>query len=268
MHFWIDKRSQTCGYNGRRSLPMGCGTRRPRCKPMVTPVHRFTPIDCGRRSQLSVPPTFGSSSGSHRQPGPHAVEVDSSVFLDLPLEPATEATVHSIAQQQLLPVGRVRCGMWASFALATVFVAGAKFYFDHEGVHGTGLEVLVFCSLLVVFLLAGCTVSLCRSRVTRELLSAAVASSAVHVQSAQAVATSSSATPVHQTRERPVETTSVTVQQEVAERQVVALPSSNTVQVPEPPPPPYHVAVLLPVQQRPHPPGDESPPPSYEKAVS
>uniref|UniRef100_A0A182IP53 Uncharacterized protein n=1 Tax=Anopheles atroparvus TaxID=41427 RepID=A0A182IP53_ANOAO len=32
---------------------------------------------------------------------------------------------------QLLPA-HLKCGMWASLALATVFVAGAKFYFDHQ----------------------------------------------------------------------------------------------------------------------------------------
>lgn len=34
-------------------------------------------------------------------------------------------------ESQLLPA-HLKCGMWASLALATVFVAGAKFYFDHQ----------------------------------------------------------------------------------------------------------------------------------------
>jgi len=57
MHFWIDKRSQTCGFSGRHRVPAslstaGCGQqrrrqrRRSRGKPMVTPVHRFQPIEC------------------------------------------------------------------------------------------------------------------------------------------------------------------------------------------------------------------------------
>lgn len=61
----------------------------------------------------------------------HAVELDSSVFLDLPLDGTGEAPSH-IQPPQLEPVGKLKCGMWASFALATVFVAGAKFYFDHQ----------------------------------------------------------------------------------------------------------------------------------------
>ena len=57
MHFWIDKRSQACGFSGRHRVPAslsaaGCGQqhrrqrRRSRAKPMVTPVHRFQPIEC------------------------------------------------------------------------------------------------------------------------------------------------------------------------------------------------------------------------------
>ena len=57
MHFWIDKRSQTCGFSGRHRVPAslsaaGCGQhqrrqrRLSRAKPMVTPLHRFQPIEC------------------------------------------------------------------------------------------------------------------------------------------------------------------------------------------------------------------------------
>ncbi|CAD7005521.1 homeobox protein 5 [Ceratitis capitata] len=59
---------------------------------------------------------------------------------------------------QLLP-SHLKCGMCASLVLASVFVAGAKFYFDHQG---TGLEVLIFCAFSATFFLAACTVSLCR----------------------------------------------------------------------------------------------------------
>lgn len=59
---------------------------------------------------------------------------------------------------QLLPA-HLKCGMWASLALASVFVAGAKFYFDHQG---TGLEVLIFCAFSATFFIFACTVSLCR----------------------------------------------------------------------------------------------------------
>ena len=63
------------------------------------------------------------------------MELDSSVFLDLPLDgtgdPNAAHNNHQL-EPQLMTVGRLKCGMWASFALATVFVAGAKFYFDHQ----------------------------------------------------------------------------------------------------------------------------------------
>lgn len=61
-------------------------------------------------------------------------------------------------ESQLLPT-HLKFGMWASLALATIFVTSAKFYFDHQG---TGLEVLLFCAFSATFFLAACTVSICR----------------------------------------------------------------------------------------------------------
>ncbi|KAJ9578601.1 hypothetical protein L9F63_005178 [Diploptera punctata] len=303
MHFWIDKRSQTCGFSGRHRVPAslsaaGCGQtqrrqrRRSRGKPMVTPVHRFQPIECvgggiggqhGTRRNLHhhqqlqhhhhrqlhncLPPAYGgltSPAGGMRSTGPHAVELDSSVFLDLPLDgtgdPNAPHNNHQL-EPQLMTVGsRLKCGMWASFALATVFVAGAKFYFDHQG---AGLEVLVFCTLLVVFLLAGCTVSLCRSKATRDLITAAVTSSSQPPHS----------TTSHQgqMQAHDLETAS---SEDMGLDQSSAPPtgpSQAPLPAPEPPPPPYHIAILLPQQNRNLDPvhgNDESPPPSYDKAVS
>lgn len=57
MHFWIDKRSQACGYNGRArvaaSLSSGSSfgfsqPRRFRGKSMVTPIHRYPTVECTR----------------------------------------------------------------------------------------------------------------------------------------------------------------------------------------------------------------------------
>uniref|UniRef100_A0A1B6CB06 Uncharacterized protein n=2 Tax=Clastoptera arizonana TaxID=38151 RepID=A0A1B6CB06_9HEMI len=262
MHFWIDKRSQTCGFSGRHRVPSsisasGGGGRRWRgAKPMVTPVHRFQPIEC----------VAGQYAHSHtRRPTRHpyltpvcppyrvdsvvngvnleievranAAELDSSVFIDLPVEGLPSVAAH-IQPPQLEPVGKVKCGMWASFALATVFVAGAKFYFDHQG---TGLEILVFSTLMIVFLLAACSVSLCRSKATRDLLSAAV--------------TVSNQTPAHPP---PIPTLQIIQTTNI---------DGTSQQVPphiEPPPPPYHIAILLPQQIN----QEEVPPPSYDKAVS
>lgn len=54
MHFWIDKRSQTCGFGRARvaaslsgtGLGFGHHPRRIGGKSMVTPVHRFQSVDC------------------------------------------------------------------------------------------------------------------------------------------------------------------------------------------------------------------------------
>ncbi|KAL1132341.1 hypothetical protein AAG570_010297 [Ranatra chinensis] len=116
--------------------------------------------------------------------------------------------------------------MWASFALATVFVAGAKFYFDHQG---TGLEVLVICTVLVVvmYMLAGCTMSVCRSKVHR---------------------------PPPPTSEGPPNTPVARL--ELIQHQAYGQQQAQI----EAPPPPYHIAISLPQCI--------TPPPSYEKAVS
>lgn len=63
------------------------------------------------------------------------MELDSSVFLDLPLDGSEDpSTPHTSRQleNQVVNVARLKCGMWISFAFATLFVAGAKFYFDHQ----------------------------------------------------------------------------------------------------------------------------------------
>lgn len=64
-----------------------------------------------------------------------AVEVDSSVYLEMP-RPETMRTVevapiNPSPPVQLMPA-HLKCGIWASFTFATLFVAGAKFYFDHQ----------------------------------------------------------------------------------------------------------------------------------------
>lgn len=269
MHFWIDKRSQTCGFSGRHRVPSslsasGGGRRRWRgAKPMVTPVHRFQPIECvtgqyvpsnnARRytnRQLCLPPpayrldtvlnghTISSSELPMRA---NAVELDSSVFLDLPIDGSGEVQSH-IHPPQLEPVGKLKCGMWTSFAIATIFVvAGAKFFLDHRG---TELEVLLFSVMMSLLLLGACLVSLCRSKSTRDLLSVAVTASAAHVPT-QAPQMIPSLQVIHPT----------TVEETTTQIHPPHI---------EPPPPPYHIAILLPQQVN----QEEVPPPPYDKAVS
>uniref|UniRef100_A0A1B0GQE8 Uncharacterized protein n=1 Tax=Phlebotomus papatasi TaxID=29031 RepID=A0A1B0GQE8_PHLPP len=207
MHFWIDKRSQACGFGRARVAASLSGTgfgyhpRRPRTKSMVTPVHRFPSI----QAPPTAPPRHqrqGNHNHHHhhhhhhhsqqqQQQGqqPHAIH-ESNCHLSVASLPHmySSGPSHSLdlehgslglgaqsesntgpqlllgndtraaTESQLLPA-HLKCGMWASLALATVFVAGAKFYFDHQG---SGLEVLIFCAFSATFFLAACTVSLCR----------------------------------------------------------------------------------------------------------
>jgi hypothetical protein len=63
------------------------------------------------------------------------VELDSSVFLDLPLDGTGNHNAPHNSHQlepQLISGGRWKCVVWASFAFAALFVAGAKFYIDHQ----------------------------------------------------------------------------------------------------------------------------------------
>lgn len=98
--------------------------------------------------------------------------------------------------------------------------------------------MLIFAALMTVFLLAGCTISLCRSKATRDLLSAAVSASAAY---------------------GPAQPPTLPLTHSVTEE-----PPPPPPPLVEPPPPPYHIAVLLPQKIR----AEEVPPPSYDKAVS
>jgi hypothetical protein len=86
---------------------------------------------------------------------PTAHELDQSM---VEISSILQQSVARSQDQQLLPT-HLKCGMWASLALATVFVAGAKFYFDHQD---TGLEVLIFCAFSATFFMTACGVSLCK----------------------------------------------------------------------------------------------------------
>jgi len=129
------------------------------------------------------------------------------------------------------------------------------------------LEVLVFCTLLVVFLLAGYTVSLCRSKATRDLITAAVTSSS---QAPHSTTSHQGQTEGHEMETTFIEDIGLGQIVDQSSTVILAAPSGSP-QAPEPPPPPYHIAILLPQQtrssetQQEH---DESPPPSYDKAVS
>ncbi|GLV46792.1 uncharacterized protein CBL_20938 [Carabus blaptoides fortunei] len=231
-------------------------------------------VQCQHAQSPATAPAYSAhhtrSASNAQHTGAHSMELDSGVFLDVPLEApppgARPAGPHEATgpagpghhHHHVLPAGKLKCGMWASFAIVTVFMAGAKFYFNNQS---TGMEVLIFCSLLVVVLFAGCTVSLCEAVTAAPPATTAVMDT-IHVP------------PVH-----PQDVESST-QASTEDLSVLGLqvPPSQPMMIhnqPEPPPPPYHIAVLLPQQQqrlRHHQSQqqiiDDSPPPSYDKAVS
>ncbi|XP_055596154.1 uncharacterized protein LOC129746505 [Uranotaenia lowii] len=145
---------------------------------------------------------------------------------------------------QLLPA-HLKCGMWASLALATVFVAGAKFYFDHQG---TGLEVLIFCAFSATFFLAACTVSLCRRPRDLQMPVNNVISETISNGEQSSL---------------PNNPDIVTSNPSPLLNGSLGGTQQNSMAVMAPPPP-YHIAILLPESTKDT---DESPPPSYDKIV-
>ncbi|XP_016964879.1 GATA zinc finger domain-containing protein 10 [Drosophila biarmipes] len=165
------------------------------------------------------------------------------------------------ADSQLLP-GHLKCGMCASLVLASVFVAGTKFYFDHQG---TGLEVLIFCAFSATFFLAACLVSLCR--IPKGLLSSTSRTdgrtSISHTRGGNSSLTGSGSGTA-QSAGCLLEMTEARYLEELQMSPVGGSASTAG-------PPPYHIAILLP-EQTPATMGkqlplDESPPPSYDKIL-
>uniref|UniRef100_A0A6P7H3Z7 Uncharacterized protein LOC114345823 n=1 Tax=Diabrotica virgifera virgifera TaxID=50390 RepID=A0A6P7H3Z7_DIAVI len=170
MHFWIDKRSQRCGFNAGRIPPSLLGysrNQRHLCdslypKPMVTPVHRFQSIESGLRNGRSGYharlPLHGSTSVHYNGSGSNIRIPPAVVRTTEMVDTGTQAARHNIS-----PTSKLKCGVWIFFALVTFFLAGAKYYFHGINI---GIEVLVFCSLLVVVLLLGGLISLCEAIVS------------------------------------------------------------------------------------------------------
>ncbi|XP_046965790.1 uncharacterized protein LOC124534139 [Vanessa cardui] len=194
MHFWIDKRSQ-CAYSGRHRVPSslsaGVGRSRGRVcaaagrKGMAAPVHRFAPVDCAPRRPRPLrhygPPPMPAVHSSRRQ------NEESSLYVEIPPEPpqptiASLAAARSVTPDTLLRTAalglhhspmmapHLKFGMLVSFALATVFLAGAKYYFDRQLMRGNGSsaessgEAGVVCAAVACVCGVGCALSLCRAR--------------------------------------------------------------------------------------------------------
>ncbi|XP_058837622.1 uncharacterized protein LOC131693645 [Topomyia yanbarensis] len=174
---------------------------------------------------------------------PNAIEIDHNAGTH-GIGTLSRQVSHVGQDAQLLPA-HLKCGMWASLALAAVFVAGAKFYFDHQG---TGLEVLIFCAFSATFFLAACTVSLCRRPRDLQIPGNNVISETISIGEQNSLQNNPD---LVNSNPSPLLNGSVGVAQQTS-LSVMA------------PPPPYHIAILLPENTKEP---DESPPPSYDKIV-
>ncbi|XP_053609700.1 uncharacterized protein LOC128674816 [Plodia interpunctella] len=261
MHFWIDKRSQ-CAYSGRHRVPSslsaGVGRSRGRVcvgagggrKGMAAPVHRFAAVDCPpRRPHRShrhygappMPPVH--SSGARRA---------EALYVEVPPEPQPQPTIASLAAARSVTpdtllrtaalglhhtpmmAPHLKFGMLVSFALATVFLAGAKYYFDKQVVrdNSSGGEAGVVCAAVACVCGVGCALSLCRA--TRD-------------------APPLPPDRVSSTAQRDLGPPSSSPSDEISLALVPPRPAA-----PPPPtaeaPPPYNIAVLMPTRQSPPPP--------------
>ncbi|RZF42606.1 hypothetical protein LSTR_LSTR001401 [Laodelphax striatellus] len=120
---------------------------------MVTPVHRFQPIECvaaasAAHAHANVHASQRRNNGRSSSDLPtrsHAVELDSSVFLDLPLDgggggnetggPPPTGGHHMSPNTTLDPAVVAKqsiCGLRLSFALLTALIGGARLYADYQ----------------------------------------------------------------------------------------------------------------------------------------
>lgn len=260
MHFWIDKRSQ-CAYTGRHRVPTSLSSGRPRSrslgrKAMAAPVHRFTAVATvevpprrpHRSTQNHYPRTTNSIPSVHTTTRRQAEE--SSLYVEMPPQPtiASLAAARSVTPDTLLRTAalglqhspmmapHLKFGVLVSFALATVFLAGAKFYFDRQVARGgmSSSEVGVVC-VLAGLAGVGCVWCACRRDNSRPF-----------------------AVPdrVSSTARRELNGRSTDTSEQASVTSPVAVATSTAESSPEAPPP-YHIAVLLP-REAPSP-----PPPAY-----
>ncbi|CAG9561627.1 unnamed protein product [Danaus chrysippus] len=276
MHFWIDKRSQ-CAYSGRHRVPSslsaGVGRSRGRVcaatgrKGMAAPVHRFAPVECAPRRPRPLrhygPPPMPAVHSSRRH------NEDASLYVEIPPEPpqptiASLAAARSVTPDTLLRTAalglhhspmmapHLKFGMLVSFALATVFLAGAKYYFDRHLVRGSPSEgsgeAGVVCAAVACVCGVGCALSLCRGRSAPPPAPPERVSSTAR----RPLPRTPTRAPPHRevTISEPTEDISLTVISR-ADNELPG-PSSSASATGEAPPP-YHIAVLLPAPSPPPP---------------
>ncbi|XP_041978844.1 formin-like protein 20 isoform X2 [Aricia agestis] len=275
MHFWIDKRSQ-CSYSGRHRVPSslsaGVGRGRGRVcaagrKGMAAPVHRFQPVDPPRRPRTNRsygPPPMPPVHSSRRQntdslyveiPQPQQPTIASlaaarSVTPDTLLRTAALGLHHS---PMLAP--HLKFGMLVSFALATVFLGGAKYYFDRQVMRGgnnnnSSGEAGVVCAAVACVCGVGCALSLCRARPAPPPAPPERVSSTARRRPVDTAPPPQPAPPPQRPPQEPENISLIPMPRE--EPATVSTEGGGS-------PPPYHIAVLLPAP---------SPPPPAYSALS
>ncbi|XP_066588915.1 uncharacterized protein [Prorops nasuta] len=257
MYFWINKPADRYyGFNGRRypatPVPkLRCSQYRHgrEFSQMVTPVHRFqninragsvagpsnlnscrflrpslrvlndnrdsSPVNFIQHSQLSNAPNNVTNIGNNQQ----ILSNSSTNGTNRSLLDFSEFTDAELAGY------RLRSGVWITFVLATGFVAAAKFYFGHQG---PGLEILVFCGLVTLLLIACTYTILCRR--THNI----------------------------RQRERRIQEDHSSLTNTLTNESITHanIARQNS-------PPPYHIAILIPPLSM----TEEAPPPSYDKVM-
>ncbi|XP_034941827.1 uncharacterized protein [Chelonus insularis] len=187
---------------------------------------------------------------------------------------------------------RLRCGVFIIFVLATGFVSIAKFCIGHRP--DKGLDVLIFCGLLVTLLISGCFYSTLFRRTRNnhhyhvpEIPIATVTTGVTNDRSNHQCITENLSSTLMPTsphlQEQALEqvfeqelAAQITLmstlprlqQQSLNQHQTTQIASSlhlttPTPTLPSPSPPPYHIAILIPPSSSTY----EAPPPSYEKAT-
>ncbi|XP_049818265.1 uncharacterized protein LOC109600626 isoform X2 [Aethina tumida] len=209
---------------------------------MVTPVHRFQSIESvannGLRSTRA--PVY-----SPRLPYPQPNHCNGSTSnvrspnVGRSLEMITNQNQTTTPRRLRRPTSKYKCGMWISFAMFFLFFAGFKYYMN--GQVNIGVEAVVFCLFLVLLLVVGGFISLF-----------------------EAISKCST------TDSPPGDLTSSQPEEQTSSEDANNPQGNGSSNASELPPPPYHIAVMLSPQNeletiqviR------DSPPPSYEKAVT
>ncbi|KAG8036129.1 hypothetical protein G9C98_004709 [Cotesia typhae] len=176
---------------------------------------------------------------------------------------------HGIANSAELAGYRLRCGVWITFILATGFVSIAKFYFNHRP--DKGLDVLIFCGLLVALMISGCfyTTLFRRNRNDHhyhvpEISIATVATEAANEANHQQPGGDNNSLPMNSlATQHPASQHQHPVDQHQQQLISSSMLFPSTPSLPSPSPPPYHIAILIPPNSQ----YDEAPPPSYEKVT-